>query len=261
MKIEIDSLIETVRIAGKLITSYFINKSYSTHQKDDGSPVTDADIASNQFLVDELSRLYRFPVISEESHQAIDAARKAPAFWLLDPLDGTNAFIDGRPEFSINLTLIDEHGPRVGLIYAPTTNEVWYATRGLGAYYQNGNLPPAKLPLITPAQECLLKSHSFDGIEAKTCMQRCHIGAMFPMSSAIKFGHLAMGKASAYLRMAPSHEWDTASGQLIVEEAGGKIFMLKTKSAPVYLQPQFKNGPFLALAQGVSMDRFSYLFT
>lgn len=258
MRVPIATLLGLAGTAGEILRSYFDSGNNRVQKKADDSPVTDADMASNQFLVGELCKRFPYPVISEESHSNWAQALHSQAFWLLDPLDGTQAFLSKSQEFSINLALMTKDGPKLGIIHAPMTHEFWYAEHGKGAFYTTEGSSPQTLPMVFPPDCQIIKSRLNDEKEVSHWMQQNGFSKMRGISSAIKFGQVAMGKASAYLRYAPSSEWDTAAGHVLVKESGGGMKMLSGKSDPTYLKQGFRNEAFIAFAKGVNCRGFRF---
>ncbi len=130
------SLIECVIGAGKKILSAYHDVNMDTKYKQDNSPVTCADIAAHRFIINYLAKLTPdLPVLSEESKHVDFAIRKAwDQYWLVDPLDGTKEFIQRSGEFTVNIALIKQHKPIIGIIYAPILDKIYYAMEGLGAF-------------------------------------------------------------------------------------------------------------------------------
>ena len=221
---------------------------WSVQRKSDQSPVTQADFASNQILVPGLESLNFGKVISEESdpaNQKLDSR-----YWLVDPLDGTKEFIAGRSEFVISIGLIDSESPVFGLIHAPVTGETWWAEKGNGAYGPEGRIQsrPPNNTLIAAGSRSL-KEEDLQRIDSYLNRP---IGNLTRLGSALKFCHLADGRIDLYPRFGPTGEWDTAAGQILVEESGGRVLDLSTQKPLRYGKPEFLNtGGFIALRSGL----------
>jgi 3'(2'), 5'-bisphosphate nucleotidase len=203
--------------------------------KVDGSPVTEADLAADRILGEGLARLIpELPAISEERvHLA-----KPPydgSFFLIDPLDGTKEFVAGRGEFTVNLALVSNGVPLLGIIGAPALGLIWRGLVGRGAErlaIGDGTLPgtdPGAEPIHTrlipqpgaPWIAAVSRSHGDARTEAFIDGRPGAIRQM--LGSAVKFGRVAEGAADIYPRLAPTCEWDIAAGHAIVTAAGGKV--------------------------------------
>ena len=194
----------------------------------DGSPVTDADLAADRIIGEGLARLFPdVPTLSEErAHLA-----KPPyegSFFLVDPLDGTKEFVAGRNEFTVNLALVTNGTPLLGIIGAPALGLVWRGLVGRGAE-RLGTGGSAARPIHTrtlpkpgdPWIAAVSRSHGDFRTEA---FIEARPGAIRQvLGSAVKFGRVAEGAADIYPRFAPTCEWDVAAGHAVVTAAGGKI--------------------------------------
>ena len=176
--------------------------------KADGSPVTEADLASDRIIADGLARLCPdIPLLSEERvHLA--APPYAGSFFVIDPLDGTREFIAGRDEFTVNLAIVTNGVPLLGIIGAPALGMIWRGLVGHGAERLAVGGGGAAEPISTRP----FPAHG------------AWIGAVRePLGSAVKFCRIAEGEADIYPRLAPTCEWDVAAGHALVAAAGGKV--------------------------------------
>jgi 3'(2'), 5'-bisphosphate nucleotidase len=198
--------------------------------KTDGSPVTDADLAADRVIADGLARLApHIPVLSEE-RAALREVDGSAAFFLIDPLDGTKEFVAGRNEFTVNLALVVNGTPYLGIIGAPALGLLWRGLVGVGAerLTTTNGLGPAE-PIRTrpfprlgqPWIAAVSRSHGDAATEAFIDARRGAVRQM--LGSAVKFAKVAEGAADIYPRLAPTHQWDVAAGHAIVTAAGGKI--------------------------------------
>lgn len=235
--------------AGRLIMTYF-RGDFTTQQKSDHSPVTDADIAANRLIVNRLRALTRdIPVISEED---LPPTLTSPPFtggklfWLVDPLDGTKSFVRREPEFSVNIGLIMDRRPLLGVIYAPPQERLYYGGKGLGAFRKCGDAKAEAIRTRPPPDAITVtRSRSHPSAQTNAYMQRFQVGEVIGMSSAVKFCLLAEGQADIYPRFGRTMEWDTAAGHAILEAAGGRIET--AGGAPLlYGKSDFENPPFIA---------------
>jgi len=223
--------------------------------KSDASPVTIADHEAHQHIERELQKLTpEWPVISEESTQIPSLPLKESIFWLVDPLDGTREFIQRSGEFSINLSLIREYRPILGIVMLPMQNQVYWAIEGQGAFLQIDEQPEQAIQVKAPDEQLIIaisRSHHQDQKpEWQTFInwaQSLNKSLGFRHSgSAIKLAWVAQGLADIYPRIGGTGAWDTAAGQCILEEAGGCVIDLKGKSLRYGDRATLQNPYFLA---------------
>jgi 3'(2'), 5'-bisphosphate nucleotidase len=199
--------------------------------KVDGSPVTEADLAADGIIDEGLARLIaEVPVLSEERlHLAKPPYRGS--FFLIDPLDGTKEFVAGRNEFTVNLALVTNGTPLLGIIGAPALGLVWRGLVGRGAERIAVNEAAARLaePIRTrrlpkrgePWIVAVSRSHGDARTEAFIAARPGAVRET--LGSAVKFGRVAEGGADIYPRLAPTCEWDIAAGHAVLTAAGGKV--------------------------------------
>lgn len=230
MKSWMPEVIVVARLAGEIILEVY-ETDFHIKQKEDNTPVTTADLAANELIVQKLSALTPdIPVLSEESIEIPFAERRHwKTYWLVDPLDGTRAFIDRTGEFSVNIALIHNHQPIMGVIHSPVKQCSFYAYRGSGAFYEKKSQQVSSLQVRDTSSKKL--------VVAGTLSSRCqaledfltNLKSIFDdyelkyMGSSLKSCMVAEGEADIYVRLGPTSEWDTAAAQCIVEEAGGMI--------------------------------------
>ena len=219
--------------------------------KDDRSPVTAADLAAHQCIVDGLARLTPdLPVLSEEAAAAPWEARQYwGAYWLVDPLDGTREFVKRNGEFSVNIALIYQGAPTFGVVMAPVTGIVWHAMRGEQAYRRQGahdtvlrTRSPAQAPLRVAA------SRSHPSPRTQALLDRMGETRIIQQGSSLKFCRIAEGDLDVYPRLGPTSEWDTAAGQCVLHAAGGALLAADSGKPFRYnRRPSLLNGDFIAL--------------
>lgn len=247
--------------AGKGIMEIY-SKDFEVETKTDDSPLTFADKRSHQIIVKGLATLYPdIPVISEEGDQVHYEERKNwPAFWLVDPLDGTKEFVNKNGEFTVNIALIEENYPTLGIIYAPVLDTFYLGQQELGAY----KLEQASQKSIPNSEVLLELSHKLPKKNATDTIHvvasRSHMSKetqefidslegpveVVSSGSSLKFCLVAEGKAHYYPRYAPTMEWDTAAGQALVEAAGGTVTRYEDQQRFYYNRENQRNGWFLA---------------
>ena len=241
-----------IREAGKAIMDIY-RSDFSVELKQDKSPLTLADRRSHEIIAGHLKQYSHYPVLSEEGKTIPYEERKSwKQFWLVDPLDGTKEFLKRNDEFTVNVALMQGNMPVVGAIYIPATDILYYAIQGKGAYKnENGN--DTKLPLPVKPQRLTVvgsRSHSSEDFEAyiRTLEQRHGAVDIISAGSSLKFCLVAEGKAHLYPRLGPTMEWDTAAGQIIVEETGGRVLEAGTTRSLVYNKPSLVNPYFVAMS-------------
>ncbi|HCU65806.1 MAG TPA: 3'(2'),5'-bisphosphate nucleotidase [Rheinheimera sp.] len=228
----LSKLLEPVKAAaaeaGAVLWQMYQSGDYEHNAKDDNSPVTSADYAANQIIIDRLSSLTPdIPIISEESNLVPLAQRQHwPRYWLIDPMDGTQEFVARSGDFAVSIALVEHGWPALGVIYWPKEQICYYATRGHGAFKQQRNLinhikvrqHHAGLPLriAVSRRQPLERIHAL--LATGQDVEFVPLG-----SCSLKSCLVAEGGADCYLRLGPTGEWDTGAVHIIVEEAGGKI--------------------------------------
>lgn len=231
------------REAGELIMGYYHN-GYETQHKHDKSPVTNADMAANSLITERLKRLAPdIPIIAEEddtNHQP--PTTNQPLFWLVDPLDGTRAFVAGEPEFTVNIGLIQNGAPIFGVIYAPAQDVMYHGGVGLGAFKDGAPICVRKQPSDGAV---VVRSKSHPSKKTESFLQTLHIKEILSGSSSIKFCQVAEGSADIYPRFGRTMEWDTAAGHAILNAAGGRV-ETETGEALRYGKVGFENPAFVA---------------
>ena len=222
----LDAAVAIARRAGEAILEVYEGR-YQVTLKDDDSPLTQADLASHAVITDALASLEpRCPVLSEESaHIPAEVRRAWPRYWLVDPLDGTKEFIKRNGEFTVNIALIDEHVPVLGVVHVPVTGVTYAGAAGLGAYRRDGEAKAEAIAVRTPAADPLTvvgsRSHANPELDRRLDALGAH--ELISMGSSLKFCLVAEGTADLYPRLGPTSEWDTAAAQAVVEAAGGRV--------------------------------------
>lgn len=243
-----DRLADLAEAASHLILPYWRAGGVVSVKSDD-SPVTLADQAAETLILARLAALYPdVQAVAEEQSEAEGRPDRAAArFWLIDPLDGTRGFIQGKESFTVNIALIDGTRPVAGVVSAPATATTWRTAPGGGA--QMRRFGEAWRPIRVrdrPEQGVALMSNGVSDEEAPRLSARYGCAAWQGMDSSIKFCLLAEGRFDAYPRSGPTSEWDTAAGQAVLEAAGGRV--LAEDGQPLgYGKPGWLNGPFVAL--------------
>ncbi len=241
---------ELAREAGARILEIYQTEFAVTHKGDD-SPLTAADMAAHETIVAGLGRLTPdIPVLSEESaHIPFTERRQWRRYWLVDPLDGTREFIKRNGEFTVNIALIEDHRPVLGVIQVPVSGLVYRGGEGLGAERLLPGEPPhpihtRPLPESGPIVVAGSRSHGNDKL-ARFLAALGREAEIFPMGSSLKSCRVAEGGADLYARLGPTSEWDTAAAQAIVEAAGGVVVDLAGRPLRYNTKDSLLNPSFL----------------
>ena len=250
---ELQTYLEAVRNlaneAGKKILDVY-HTEFSVKQKDDHTPVTEADLAANKIILAGLNALTpNIPIISEEEGLAPFEERQTwSRYWLVDPLDGTREFIQRNGEFTVNIALIENGIPILGVVYAPVLELTYFAIKGEGSFKISEDNKTQK---INVAKQCatpirVAGSQTFtsnDFINFVRNLPECEV---IHLGSALKSCLVAEGGADIYPRFGLTSEWDTAATQCILEEAGGYLVDLKLQPLRYNTKESLLNPHFLA---------------
>ena len=231
-----DGVIDIARRAAAAILAVYDSASFekdaAVRHKDDHSPLTAADLAAHRCIVEGLRDLTPgIPVLSEESRDADIAERRAwTRLWVVDPLDGTREFVKRNGEFTVNIALIEDHRPTVGVVYAPALDTLYSAAEGLGAWRQDAeHLLPEPIgvrviPVVDGLPRYTIVASRRSGLDKlEPLLAKLQHYELTNVGSALKICLVAEGKADLYPRLGPTSEWDTAAAQCILEEAGGVL--------------------------------------
>jgi 3'(2'), 5'-bisphosphate nucleotidase len=243
----LEQLVDISRRAGLAILEWYDGDMGIT-QKADDSPLTRADLASHELINAELTRLWpEIPVLSEESANIPWETRQNwQQYWLVDPLDGTKEFINRNGEFTVNIALVRDHQPVMGIVHVPVGDISYFGTRDAGAWRQQGAAEATAINVRQPAAEpaVIVGSRSHANPELAGQLNRLGPYELTSMGSSLKFCRVAEGLADFYPRLGPTCEWDTAAAQAVVEAAGGQV--VKIDGSPLeynhkeaYLNPHF----------------------
>jgi 3'(2'), 5'-bisphosphate nucleotidase len=271
--------------AGNAILQVYHSSDFKIEEKDDKSPLTQADRHAHEVIVKHLSK-FDIPVLSEEGKDIPYGERKNwDTFWIVDPLDGTKEFIKKNGEFTVNIAMISNYKPLAGVVFVPDKNILYFASVEIGSYRVDlgqlgdwlnskfGNKSwfenlsdreiddtlselisrSAKLPASDSTNKPYTiagsRSHSTPELEAFVEERRKEYGEVEFISagSSLKLCLVAEGRADIYPRTGPTMEWDTAAGQAIVECSGGKVYQYDTTEPLKYNKENLLNPWFVAL--------------
>ncbi|MGH8211982.1 MAG: 3'(2'),5'-bisphosphate nucleotidase CysQ [Rhodanobacteraceae bacterium] len=238
------------RRAGAAILEIYAG-TFAVEHKGDDSPLTAADMASHRIIVEGLHALTPdIPVLSEESAGIPwDERRGWNRYWLVDPLDGTREFIKRNGEFTVNIALVEEHSPVLGVVLAPVTGDLYFGVRDEGAFLERapGAMPQ---PIETRAASGMpVVAGSRSHAQERTGAMLANLGEhrMVSMGSSLKFCLVARGEADLYLRLGPTSEWDTGAAQCVLAEAGGAVLDMRGEPLRYNTKESLLNPEFVAV--------------
>lgn len=234
--------------SGRSILAIYQDPNPQVQYKLDHSPITQADLVSHHILKTGLARLEpHWPVLSEESVEVpFDERKSWRHFWMIDPLDGTKEFLHRTGEFTVNIALIEDDRPILGVVYAPVIDKLYFAARGAGSYRVDGTVTtPIRVAPATAGSTRFVVSrrHASD----QETLTQTKGGESIVMGSSLKFCLIAEGAADVYPRNGPTMEWDTAAAQCILVEAGGSVTDLEGNTIR-YNKHVLRNSAFVARA-------------
>jgi 3'(2'), 5'-bisphosphate nucleotidase len=236
------------REAGRATMTYYDGEvPAEVRHKDDRSPVTLADEVAHGILVEGLRRIDpATPVVSEEAEAASFEARQGwRRFWLVDPLDGTKEFIKRRSEFTVNVALIEDGEPVLGVVLAPALDLLYWAVKGGGSWREEKGGPPERI--FSTAQGpgkplTVVESLSHPSPELEEYLQTISVARRVKAGSSLKFCWVAEGRADIYPRLGPTMEWDVAAGDCVYRQSGRN----GERSSPLtYNKPDLRNASFV----------------
>lgn len=250
----LNSVNEIAQQAGAAIMAIYRNpQEIAETGKADGSPLTQADLAAQRIIVAGLHLLTPdMPMLSEEAANIPYAERALwRRYWLVDPLDGTKEFIKRNGEFTVNIALIQDGIPILGVVYAPALDLSYYAARNHGAYLQRGNNPPVPISAkahsaFTPIKVVASRSHR--DVRTNELLSRLGAHQCISMGSSLKLCLVAEGAADFYPRLGPTMEWDTAAAHAVVHAAGGCVCDVQGRELQ-YNKTDLHNPEFLVFSR------------
>ena len=255
-------------LAGKEILEVYDTK-FDVEYKDDKSPLTLADKKASEKIVEELKQ-FNIPVLSEEGvHDSFETRKAWSKLWIVDPLDGTKEFVKRNGEFTVNIALVENNSPTLGVIYSPVFKDIYFAAKGVGSFkidkekfspfistIREASLEALlniaqKLPIISDRKNYIVvasRSHMSAETYAHIEKLKTQHGQVEIIStgSSIKMCWVAEGVADEYPRFGPTMEWDTAAGQAILQEAGASLIDFETKQPMKYNRENLLNNWFIA---------------
>lgn len=258
----LQTAIDAALKAGKAIMEIYA-QPFEVRIKDDDSPVTQADLRASNIIKQTLAPT-GLPFVSEEDLP--DDRSQFGRYWLVDPLDGTVEFVNRNGEFTVNIALIDERQPVLGVIYAPVTDQLWYADGGLWTKDRGHKTKDEKLSVLSsqslapspsssvlrPFTVLVSRSHRTPEMDEyiNKVLRPAHPDLVIDtQGSSLKFARLAEGSADVYVCYSKTKEWDTAAADAILRAAGGKVLRISDGQPLEYSKADYPNPPFVAWAK------------
>jgi 3'(2'), 5'-bisphosphate nucleotidase len=248
----LERVIQIARAAGGEILEVYASGTTLAREKDDRSPLTEADLRSHRLIERALRELDpQMPVLSEESAAVpYEIRRTWSRYWLVDPLDGTKEFLSRNGEFTVNIARIEDHAPTLGVVHVPARDVTYWGLPGRGAWRSVGTAPPveirARASAASPVRVVGSRSHRGDSLDA--FLARVGECELVPVGSSLKFCMIAEGGADLYPRLGPTSEWDTAAAQAVVEGAGGAVVKLDGETLRYNTKADLLNPHFFVYA-------------
>ncbi len=246
----LDQLCAIAQSAGDAILEVY-RRDFDVEMKDDRSPLTEADRVAHNIISEQLARLSpALPVLSEEA--AADEHRLAwRRYWLVDPLDGTKEFIKRNDEFTVNIALVDDHAPVLGVVLAPALGREYFGgTAAGGAWRRDSRGAKRAIRVAAPGAEPLRvvgsRSHASAGL-LEHYLEALGPHVLKPMGSSLKICLVAEGEADIYPRFGPTSEWDTAAAHAVLDGAGGVMMDVDGQPLRYNREESLLNPHFLAV--------------
>jgi 3'(2'), 5'-bisphosphate nucleotidase len=246
----VSSVITIAEGAGAETLRFYKSADLKVDAKSDDSPVSAADLAAHHYIVDRLEGLIDgAEVISEESAEERGfAAPTSDRFWLVDPLDGTKEFINERDEFTVNIALIDQGRPIMGVVVAPALGKIWAGSPD-GAFMQDvggENRRDIRVREVPTSGLTVTASRSHaDPAALEALLSGQKVNEVINAGSSLKFCRVAEGAADLYPRQGRTMEWDTAAGQAVAEAAGAAVLRLDDRAPLAYGKQGLDNPHFI----------------
>lgn len=261
---QLDTLLRIAKTAGNAILSVYQRAGdIDVTIKDDNSPLTEADRDAHEIIIAELKEFTpSIPILSEESDgTSVDERLSWSRYWLVDPLDGTKEFIKRNGEFTVNIALINNGAPELGIVHVPVTNISYLGKTGVGAWKVAATGEADAISIANFAlnqgqvRVVASRSHRGDLLDQLINTMEAELGKaeVVSMGSSLKICLLAEGKADIYPRLAPTSEWDTAAAHAVLAAAGGDIVDTEFQALRYNQKESLLNPHFIAISD-ISFD-------
>jgi 3'(2'), 5'-bisphosphate nucleotidase len=250
-----EALLPIVGRAGSAIMRIY-GGAFEVEHKDDNSPLTQADLESQRIIIEGLQRLNPdIPVLAEESAAVPWKERAAwRELWVVDPLDGTREFVKRNGEFTINVALVVDHEPVLGVVAAPALGVTFWGAARLGAHRLGPGTGSERVHTVPPERPTrVVGSRSHSSPQILAYLQNLGPHVLCSMGSSLKFCLIAEGKADLYPRFGATSEWDTAAGQAVLEAAGGHVTRMDGHRLRYNCRESLINGDFVAFADAAAL--------
>jgi len=252
--ININDLIKICENAGNKIMEIYESADISKMEieyKNDNSPLTLADKEANKIICKSLHNIEpKTPILSEEgSYISYENRKKWTKFWLIDPIDGTKEFIKKNGEFTINIALIENQKPALGIVYAPVLKKYWFGSKKGSFKLENGRKQKINVNKKVGKTVKVVASRSHKSPKLNTFLSNFDKYELVSMGSSIKICLVAEGSADIYPRLAPTMEWDTAAAHAVLKFANGSLIDLNSNKEMIYNRKDLKNSFFIANSQ------------
>ncbi len=241
----LEQICQLAREAGDAIMNVYDGEApLDVSHKSDDSPVTAADIAAHGVIIRGLQQLtLEVPIVSEEDPPAFEVRQHWQRYWLVDPLDGTKEFIKRNGEFTVNIALIEQGKPVLGVVYAPVLGVMYSAAEGKAWKEEGGQKTQIKIRDARPPLVVVSRSHQ-DGDELTEYLKQLGEHQTVAIGSSLKFCLVAEGKAQLYPRFGPTNGWDTAAGHAVALAAGAHVHDWKGRPLDYTPRESFLNPGF-----------------
>lgn len=263
MKTLLTEVLAIARRAGvEILSLYYSSEELEVTVKEDDTPLTQADLAADHIITEQLSALsQRYPVLSEESVQTDFNERKTWShYWLVDPLDGTREFIHRTNDFTVNIALVVEQKPILGVVHAPAHGVSYVGAHGVGVFKVSAESLWQPIQVRAKPDKPTVVVSRFHNSGGTLAQHLRHMGdcTITPVGSALKPCLIAEGVADLYIRLGPTSEWDTAASQCILELAGGRMSDLSGQVLCYNTKASLLNPAFICVGD-TSIDWLNYL--
>jgi len=252
MTVDLETIERIAMDAGQEILAVYhdVDQASVVDYKDDNSPLTLADQRANDCIVAALRQHFpEVPILSEEGQSIGYETRKQwDRFWLVDPLDGTKEFIHRNGEFTVNIALVQDRRPLLGVVHVPVTGVTYSGQKGVGAVRKQADGESTELHVSGRTDRRIaVRSKSHASPEEETVLQKYGVVDTVSVGSSLKFCRVAEGQADVYYRHGPTMEWDVAAGQAVAEAAGGQVYAGTGPDPFLLNKKDLLNGSFLCL--------------
>jgi 3'(2'), 5'-bisphosphate nucleotidase len=250
----LQTAIDAAVAAGRAILEVYESNDFAIESKTDHSPLTKADSISHKVIASILDG-YALPILSEEGKAiGYDTRKSWDLFWMVDPLDGTKEFIKRNGEFTVNIALIQQGYPIMGVVYVPVTNTLYYGLKNFGAFKKEGNSEARPIFVTSNTGKItIVASRSHMSAETENFIAGYKGAQLISMGSSLKLLLVAEGIAQLYPRFAPTMEWDTAAAHAVVLAAGGEVLQMPEKVPLTYNKESLLNPWFLVKPPQISL--------